>query len=683
MAMMNTNRRNALGLAAALSLAPAIQSAAAQTLHRVRLVLAQASWPGDSSVKDLIRLLGSLVGPRDEGAGCLIVLPPALRAKTALSAKELHQRLGDAARQLGIYIAGAAVVREGKASQSEGFLVGPDGGLLLRVPKIMPDVWAGFSDDVAAVHTPSTFPVAVLPFGNVGLLVGEDLYRPSHVRALCFNGAEIILNCAAEVADAAFETRREVTTAIAYCHMAYVAAATGPAPSRTGLWDWQGNVAAAGDAVSVTELIDIESLRIARQQGATSPIYASRVLPPMVRDGVYGLAFKANAAKSTLSASPTDQVGWAAEAAKRIAAQAKRTTPEDQLITNYDAVLMQTPHRVVATAPDRKAAVTQNIKDFLAMAEPYARRPLSKLVMFGEFTFTAAGYRTVNDALSVTLTWPGPELDLIANFAAKHGVYVAAQQLEHDPKFPGRIFNTAFLFDNKGALVSRHRKIQCVDIMGTLPDTTPGSIYDRYVAEYGADSLFKVIDTPLGKLAPMICFENMFPEVAQIYAQQGAEVYLHLTSEGWDPITETRYAWNGARRQHALEATAYLLSVNQGDDPVLRDPYHVVGESQVIDPYGRVTGMLRESRPGVLMARVDLNLLRAARSDQRVNLGIWDDPRVYADAYMRGHGVPNNVWAEISAAEFPYRDLAIYKDVTARYNQRGVFTLPRSAKRPT
>ena len=92
-----------------------------------------------------------------------------------------------------------------------------------------------------------------------------------------------------------------------------------------------------------------------------------------------------------------------------------------------------------------------------------------------------------------------------------------------------------------------------------------------------------------------------------------------------------------------MQSGAYVLSVNQGDDPNLRDPYHVVGESQSIDPYGRVTGMLRESRPGVLVERVDLNVVHAARSDPRANLAIRDEPIVYADAYARSHGVPNNL----------------------------------------
>lgn len=673
--MTNPSRRTTLKMAAATAAAAVAGApAAAATSRAVRLVIAQQSWTTDSPAQDLGGMFAELAGPRDAGIATLLVLPPAIRNSKPPGADALIARLGAAAKNAGVFLAGSARMQQPSGAAEIGFLIGADGAVLLRAPKITPDVLGGFSDTGSAFDRPHAFPVARLPFGAVGLLVGEDLFRATHVRALAFNGAELILNPAAETADLGFAARRDAATSIAYCNMAYVAAATGAAPSRAGLWDWRGNAALAEGAPTMTAVIDVEELRVARQQGARHVAYASRTLPPMVRDGVYGPAFQAAAARRPRIAAPTTRAAWSAEAERRIAAQAVRATPAENVLPAYDAILMQTPHRVLP-ATGRKEAIAQNIRDFLAMAEPAARRPASKLVLFGEFAFTAAGYRTVEDALSVTLSWPGPELEQIAAFAAKHGVYVAAQQLEHDAKFPGRIFNTAFLFDATGKLAARHRKMQCVDLMGTLPDTTPGSIYDAYVAEYGADSLWQVIDTPLGKLAPMICFENMFAEGPQIYAQNGAEVYLHLTSEGWDAITETRYAWNTTRRLHALNASAYFLSVNQGDDPVLRDPYHVVGESQAIDPYGRVIGMLRESRPGVLVARVDLNLLRTARSDPRANLGIWDEPAVYADAYQRGLVVPNNQWSG-DPAKFPYADLAAYRATVERFNQRGVYTPP-------
>jgi predicted amidohydrolase len=677
---MTISRRSVvLAGAAATLVAPAgAEIARGESEDRARLVLIQHAWTGDTEAGSLRALLDSGCAGLPRDLPILAVLPLARAGRATAKADAFYARVGQAAQASGVYLAGAAIVRpnEGPA-RTEAFLFDPAGHVLLRAPKIMPDVLTGF-DDTAAAGAPADFAVARVPFGCIGLLPGEDVFRPSHLRALCFAGAEIVINCAREAADAALPARRDVMTALAYWNMAYVVTVTEAAPSRTGLWDWAGMTVAAADAEVTTAVIDTERLRRARLAGGENVAYASRTLPPMVRDGLYGPAFTAAAAGRTPAKAAT-RAAWTQEAERRIAAQARRATPANRLLPAYDAVLVQTPHRPVAGAPDRKAAVAQNIRDFLAIAAPHAARPMTKLVMFGEFAFTAAGYRTIPDALSVALTWPGPELAQLATFATEHHCYVAAQQLEHDPKFPGRIFNTAFLFDDTGRLASRHRKLQCVDLLGTLPDTTPGSIYDAYVAAYGADSLWQVVDTPLGKLAPMICFENMFPEVAQIYVQQGAEVYLHLTSEGWDPITETRYAWNAGRRFHAMAASAYFLSVNEGDDPVLRDPYHVIGESQAIDPYGRVIGMLSESRPGVLVARIERAVLAGVRADVRANLAIWDEPGVYAHAYGRGRAVANNLWADVPANEFPYRDLVAYRDTLRRFVATGVYTPPRAA----
>jgi predicted amidohydrolase len=213
-----------------------------------------------------------------------------------------------------------------------------------------------------------------------------------------------------------------------------------------------------------------------------------------------------------------------------------------------------------------------------------------------------------------------------------------------------------------------------VDLYGTLPDTTPGSIYDAYIKEYGIESLVQISDTPLGKIGMMVCYEMMFPEVRQSYAQLGAEVMLHLTAEGYDSITETRYAWNGARRQTAMESSAYLLCANKGDENA--SPWKPIGESQFIDPYGRVLGQLRESKPGVLMAKVELPAVWAARRDPTANLAVWDRPSAYEAQYRKGVGVANNLWAD-NPDVFPYLDYAPYREVHRRLYERGVYVPPR------
>jgi predicted amidohydrolase len=394
----------------------------------------------------------------------------------------------------------------------------------------------------------------------------------------------------------------------------------------------------------------------------------------MVRDDVYLRVMRHHVERlPRIEAAPRSPASWRAEHARLAAWQGERRTPADRLEPVYEAIMVQTPERLVRDAPDRKAATAKNIRDFLAGVTPFAQQPGIRLVSFPEFAFTAAGWRTMPDIRSVALQFGGPELEQIQRFAQDCRVYVTFQQLEADPKFPGRVFNTAFVLDDSGDLISRHRKLQCVDLFGALPDTVPGSIFDSYVKEYGVESLVQVVDTPLGKLAPMICYEMMFPEVRQLYAQLGAEVIIHMTAEGYDSITETRFAWNAARRQTAMESTAYLLCANKGDE--LNTPWKPIGESQFIDPYGRVVRMLHESKPGTLIAKIELPMVWAARRDPTVNLAVWDRPGAYVAEYGKGVGVPNNLWAG-NPDEFPYRDYAVYRQVHSKLYERGIYVAP-------
>ncbi|MDX2224028.1 MAG: nitrilase-related carbon-nitrogen hydrolase [Rhodospirillaceae bacterium] len=644
----------------------------------------QTAWSADALRGALDRTLIRLLGPADADTPRLVLLPLADTVARPPAANDAWKRLSRLAVALNAYLGGAIALRDATdAPMIHGFLFGPDGARLLTQPKVRPSQVEGLRDETTALGAAVRFAAAPTPFGKIAVLAGEDIFQPSLARASAFAGAELILNPAVEAADAAFDARAEAPTAVAYHNTLIVACATPAAraddatlrrPVRTALVDPTGVVArAAADETHLSVAVDIARLRRAREHATSSTAEASRVLLPLVRDGLYGTVF-AVAARNPRTA-PATRAGWIAEAATRIAAQARRATPEDRLLPFYDVLMVQTPHVSVIRAPDRRKAAGENIRNFLAMIERAAQVPGTKLAMFPEFCFTGAGWRTIDDALSVCLTWPGPELEQLAAFAQTHRIYIAAQQLELDPKFPDRIFNTAFVFDDAGNLISRHRKLQCVDVLGTLPDTTPGSLYDRYVAEFGADSLWQVVDTPLGKLAPFICYEMMFPEIRQIYAQKGAEIYLHMTAEGYDPITDTRYAWNAARRQMAMDNCGYLCSVNKGDDPRLDDPWRAIGESMLVDHTGRVQAMLRESRPGVLRGRIELAALRAARADWRQNPSIWDDPVAYADAYGQGHAVANNLWAG-DPRDFVYRDLAVYKQVVARFRERGIFTPP-------
>jgi predicted amidohydrolase len=674
------SRRNALAVgvsAAAISVAHAGPPLpiTGTTVSAAHVVLVQNPW----RVGDLRALVSSLPAPASAQPRLIVV-------GHAEGVKKRDDALADAteaAKRSGAYIAASMTVMDQKTSRVIGILVEPTGRVAISVDKIVPNAFTGF-DAMAATVGESYIPViAETPMGRIAVLPGEDVFAPARVRVAVLNGAEIIINPAVEVGNEGLAARRDAAISMAYHHGVFVLSAT-PARSlagqsratRTAMTDWTGAVATADGDVATFSL-DVERLRRVRQLGAANLANVSQHLLPMVRDALYAEIFSHNAKRlAPVPVQPRSPDVWQEEFERLVAIQDTRTTPREKLEPVWEAVIVQSPERSVRSAPDRKAATAENVKSFLAMAAPYTKRNGVRLVMYPEFAFTAAGFRTVDDIRSVALVWGGRELEPIQRFAQDNKVYVAFQQLEADPKFPGRVFNTAFLVDDSGQLIARHRKLQCVDLYGTLPDTTPGSIYDAYIKEYGIESLVQIADTPLGKIGMMVCYEMMFPEVRQSYAQLGAEVMLHLTAEGYDSITETRYAWNGARRQTAMESSAYLLCANKGDENA--SPWKPIGESQFIDPYGRVLGQLRESKPGVLMAKVELPTVWAARRDPTANLAVWDRPSAYVAQYRKGVGVANNLWAD-NPDVFPYLDYAPYREVHRRLYERGVYVPPRPA----
>ncbi len=649
------------------------------------LIFSQERWSTDDPEDTLRATLAAATAPLNTAAKPTLVLLPL--GETDWSdpedEDEVWDDLADLAETFGIYLAGAAPMEAKDSDEIEtlGFLFSPSGDLLLRTPKVTPDFSTGFTDSTARLTAASAFDVALTPFGKLALLPGEDLLMPGLVRGAMLNGAEVILNPAVRsYVGGTSQAQDELPTTLAYENWFYVATAT-PAtrrvqdatvklPTLTGLFDWQGNTAQAQAAESFVQTdMDIDVLRRAR---AHISVNRYDNYPLILRDGVYGPVYESLADSRGDIPSPDSRAGWLAEAETRLAAQAQRRTAEDDLLDGYYALMAQPANISPLPKEGRRDALMKNVTDALALVEGRARRRDSKLVVFPEFCFSGAGYRTVPDILSVAMRLPGPEMEVLSEFAQRHSIYIAAQALEIDEKFPDRVFNTAFVLNDSGDLINKHRKVQCVDVLGTLRDHTPGSIFEKYVEEFGIESLFSVADTPLGKIGHIICFEVIFPEILRLMTLQGAELLVQSTSEGWSNIQPM---WDACRRKRAYENMAYLVMSNTGYDVSKPKGWIPYGESQFIDYRGNVRNAVRHNGPEVLMAYVDMAALRAARQDPKLNIPLWDEPTSYAAAYTQGHAVPNDLWSG-DPFVFPYEDGVVHREVQTRFYERGIYMPP-------
>jgi len=622
----------------------------------------------------------------------LAVLPHADGSEQDAPAEaDLIAALASVAREQKIYLGASSYVRvEGEAApRTVGYIFGEDGALLARTPKIMPDMIEGYTDTTADTFQPAAFQIAKTPLGQVGILCGEDVLAPHVVRTMLVHGAEIILNPSRERADQLLPSRTVARVARAYENVLYLATASavtadlgeGPVtlPPATALYPPQGLAIRVSGAESVLRAdIDIEALRRRRLGPQLN-------FPGIVRMNLYAPGYEAEA--SDPSEAPKTRESWLAEGQRRAAAQARPPHPEETPI--YSAMVGQ---HVVHQSNTPKELVERrqpNLDDAFDLIRNYGARAANlKLVVYPEFFLTGPvsplGNKLGHIADKIGVTFPGPEMDQVAAFAQEINAYVAGGVFEYDPEWPERFFNTAFIYDPSGNLIHRYRKIHCGDAMGFLPDTTPGSVFDQYVDKYGYEHLFPVADTPIGRLATTICFDNNFPETYRAMVRRGAEVILHPTSE---PHGAHRMGWDSARRMRAFENVAYVLSCGHGGEYFL--PGRKVpsargrGYSKIINFDGTVQAEADTAGQVPLGGVIDLGALRKARADLQANVAVWDDSVVYAHEYAKTpRGLPNNLWPDDPLGN-PYLGGAQIKKVVQGYVDEGIFVAPGQPRAPS
>ena len=603
----------------------------------------------------------------------------------------VREALAEAATVSGVYLAGSATLlpEDNAVPQTLGFVFDPQGELLLRVAKITPDLVEGFSDTTSVLGQPNDFPVISLPFAQVGMLIGEDILISHHARCLAFHGAEVILNPSIERNDGLIDIRIRSRWGRAIENACYVLTAcparmqrngtTVDLPLATGCYGVRQEPMRnqSGESFLLPDF-DIEAIRRARATPQGS-------YPAIVRADVYGRGYRQTAAEAQIAAAPGTREGWLELAQARLEEEARRIGPKlPKYEEQYDVVVMQTVPRLIPLAsPRARELMLRNLEDNLALAATRANVPSMRLVIFPEFWLTGPGgiggiQRTVQDLEVMAVTYPDPIFDRIAEFAQQNRVFVAFQNFEVHPKLPGRVFNSAFLMDDSGELIHTYRKNQCADVWGFLPDTTPGSILDEYLELFGDEALFPVADTRIGRLANMICFDNMHPEVAYGLRRAGAEVILHSSSE---PHGTGRQGWDNVRYLRAFENTAYLLSAIDGGEYKSEDSEHMTyfrrGHARIINFDGSLQGTADGPGPVTLRGHVDLAALRRARANPLKNLALWNDASVYARHYSEEMGFPSNQWAE-NPYDNPYLGARQLREVIDGYLESGIYVPPRA-----
>jgi len=152
---------------------------------------------------------------------------------------------------------------------------------------------------------------------------------------------------------------------------------------------------------------------------------------------------------------------------------------------------------------------------------------------------------------------PGPTTDILSEVAKESKIVIVSTIFEE--RAPGLYHNTAVVVDKDGSMAGKYRKMH-------IPDD-PG-FYEKYYFTPG-DLGFTPIETSIGKLGVLICWDQWYPEAARLMALAGAEILIYPTAIGWDAEDTSEEqqrqlnAWITIQRAHAVANGIPVISCNR------------------------------------------------------------------------------------------------------------------------
>lgn len=208
-------------------------------------------------------------------------------------------------------------------------------------------------------------------------------------------------------------------------------------------------------------------------------------------------------------------------------------------------------------------------------------------------------------------TIPGPSTERLAAVARARNIVIVASLFEK--RAVGLYHNTAVVLERDGSLAGKYRKMH-------IPDD-PG-FYEKFYFTPG-DLGFTPIDTSVGRLGVLVCWDQWYPEAARLMALAGAELLLYPTAIGWDPRDpedeqqRQREAWTTIQRGHAIANGIPVLACNRtGHEPGPDDRDAGIrfwGSSFVAGPQGEILAEAPVADAAILIAELDLGRSEAVR----------------------------------------------------------------------
>jgi len=207
-------------------------------------------------------------------------------------------------------------------------------------------------------------------------------------------------------------------------------------------------------------------------------------------------------------------------------------------------------------------------------------------------------------------TIPGKSTELYLKVAKSLKVHLLISLFEKRDR--GIYHNTALLIDENGNIAGKYRKMH-------IPDD-PG-FYEKFYFTPG-DTGFTPVETSLGRIGILVCWDQWFCEPARILALKGAEIIVYPTAIGWDPTDSDEEknrqldSWITVQRGHAIENGIFIAAINRvGNEKITASERGINfwGNSFVCGPQGEIIAKASDSKEEIIVAEIDKSRIENVR----------------------------------------------------------------------
>ena len=201
------------------------------------------------------------------------------------------------------------------------------------------------------------------------------------------------------------------------------------------------------------------------------------------------------------------------------------------------------------------------------------------------------------------------DIECFSKVAKDNQVILVSSLFEKRAK--GLYHNTSIVFDKDGIIAGKYRKMH-------IPDDP--SFYEKFYFTIG-DNEFKPIETSLGKIGVLICWDQWYPEAARLMALSGAEILIYPTAIGFDRSDSNDEkqrqleAWIGIQRGHAIANGVFVAAINRVGFEAFGDSgIEFWGNSFIFGPQGELLAKAKSESDEIIQTTIDMDRISQVRN---------------------------------------------------------------------